>query len=101
MGRKTTRNTNVTSSSNTSGGATATAPRPASTPQQAAPSVKPQAAVVTKPATPARAPAITHEQIAQRAREIWTKRGCKVGQDEQNWLEAEAQLKAELAAKSR
>jgi len=41
----------------------------------------------------------TYEQIAQRAAEIWKKKGCLPGQDEQNWLEAERQLKAELARK--
>lgn len=41
------------------------------------------------------AKAITHEQIAERAKAIWRSKGCKSGQDEQNWLEAEAQLKAE------
>jgi len=38
----------------------------------------------------------THEQIAQRAETIWRKRGRVAGQDEQNWHEAEAQLRAEL-----
>ena len=38
----------------------------------------------------------THEQIAQRAEAIWHKRGRPTGQDEQNWHEAEAQLRAEL-----
>jgi len=37
----------------------------------------------------------THEQIARRAREIWLAKGCPVGQDTQNWLEAEAQLRAQ------
>ena len=37
----------------------------------------------------------THEQIAVRARFIWQAKGCKPGQDEKNWLEAEAQLKRE------
>ncbi len=41
----------------------------------------------------------TYEQIAQRAKEIWTKKGCLPGQDEQNWLEAERQLKAEMAGR--
>jgi hypothetical protein len=40
---------------------------------------------------------ITPEQIAQRAHELWVKNGCKHGQDEQNWLEAERQLKAEMS----
>lgn len=42
---------------------------------------------------------ITREQIAQRAHELWAKSGRKHGHDEQNWLEAERQLKAELAGK--
>lgn len=53
--------------------------------QQAAPTTSPKSAT------------ITHEQIARRAHEIWVKRGRKQGEDRQNWLEAEAQLKAELA----
>ena len=43
------------------------------------------------------ATALTHERIAERARAIWEKNGCKSGEDERNWSEAEAQLKAELA----
>lgn len=39
---------------------------------------------------------LTHEQIAKRAEAIWIQKGRKPGQDEQNWREAEAQLKAEL-----
>jgi hypothetical protein len=41
----------------------------------------------------------THEQVSKRAHDIWVKKGSKPGQDEQNWLEAEAQLRAELARK--
>jgi hypothetical protein len=67
-----------------SGAAVATPPRPATT---SAP----------RPATTSAAP--TYEQISQRAQEIWMKKGCLPGQDEQNWLEAERQLKAELARK--
>ena len=40
----------------------------------------------------------THEQIAQRAEHLWRQGGCLPGRDEQNWREAEAQLKAEAAA---
>ena len=54
-------------------------------------------AVAIRPTT--KGPAPTHEQISRRAHEIWLKRGSKPGQDEQNWLEAEAQLKAEMARK--
>lgn len=71
------------------GGATATAPRPANTRTTAG----------TKSRASAKAAAITRDQISQRAREIWIKNGCKPGQDEQNWHEAERQLKAEKAGK--
>ena len=40
---------------------------------------------------------LTYEQIAERAETIWQASGCLPGRDEQNWCEAEAQLKAELA----
>jgi len=75
---KTPRNT-VPTSTTRSGGATTTL-RP----------VGVQAPATTKPVK------IAREQIAQRAHEIWVKNGCKHGQDEQNWLEAERQLKAEM-----
>jgi hypothetical protein len=42
-------------------------------------------------------PSLSHEQIAERAREIWEQRGCPYGQDREIWLEAEEQLKHELA----
>ncbi len=34
----------------------------------------------------------THEQIAQRAYEIWLRKGRPVGLDVQNWKEAELEL---------
>jgi len=40
--------------------------------------------------------ALSHDQIAARARTIWQAKGCRPGQDVQNWLEAEAQLKSEM-----
>jgi hypothetical protein len=77
---KTPRNT-VTTTTPRSGGATTTTLRPAGMQAPAAVgSVK-----------------ITREQIAKRAHDIWVKNGCKHGQDEQNWLEAERQLKAEAS----
>ena len=76
MGQNKTTRSTVPTSSFGSGGATATAPRPATK--------------VMKP---------THDQIAQRAHEIWVKRGCKPGEDERNWLEAEKQLRAEQASR--
>lgn len=42
------------------------------------------------------ATALTQERIAERARVLWQSRGCRPGEDERNWSEAEAQLKAEL-----
>ena len=76
---KTPRNT-VPMSTTRSGGATTTTLRPAG-------SKTPEAIKMVK---------IAREQIAQRAHDIWVKNGCKHGQDEQNWLEAERQLKAEV-----
>lgn len=82
MAKNTKKTVPTTTCGCSSGTACATAPRPTTT---AAPSTK--------------AGAPSYEQIAQRAQEIWTKKGCLPGQDEQNWLEAERQLKAELARK--
>ena len=42
------------------------------------------------------ATALTHDRIAERARIIWQSSGCRPGEDERNWSEAETQLKAEL-----
>jgi hypothetical protein len=39
---------------------------------------------------------LMHERIAERAWVIWQNRGCSPGEDERNWLEAEAQLREEL-----
>jgi len=39
---------------------------------------------------------LTHDLIAERARTIWLQRGRSVNRDEENWREAEAQLKAEM-----
>ena len=38
----------------------------------------------------------SHEQITERAKAIWAQNGRMAGQDQANWYEAEAQLKAEL-----
>jgi hypothetical protein len=39
---------------------------------------------------------LTQERIAERAKALWLASGCVPGRDEQNWREAEAQLRAEL-----
>ena len=36
----------------------------------------------------------THKVISRRAYEIYVKNGCKEGQSEQNWLQAEEELKS-------
>ena len=80
---KTPRNTVSTNTNIRSGGATGTTVR----------------TTTPKAGTTGKSTKVTHEQIALRAREVWMKRGCRPGQDEQNWLEAERQLKAELGIK--
>lgn len=40
---------------------------------------------------------VPHEKIAQRAYEKWVKRGMQHGRDAQDWMEAEAELRAEMA----
>lgn len=41
----------------------------------------------------------THEQITERAQEIWRQRACPEGRDEEIWLEAERQLTVAADAK--
>lgn len=41
---------------------------------------------------------LTHDLIAERARAIWLERGCSLNQDDENWREAEAQLRTEMGA---
>jgi hypothetical protein len=36
---------------------------------------------------------LTHEDISKRAYEIYVEKGCRQGQSEQNWLQAEQELK--------
>ena len=38
---------------------------------------------------------ISREAIARRAYELWVRQGCRHGWDQQHWLEAEKQLRAE------
>ena len=35
-----------------------------------------------------------HDDIAERAYELWTQRGCPIGSPERDWFEAEEQLRA-------
>lgn len=54
-------------------------------------------AVAERPQAKAQGP--THQQIAQRALEIWMRHGCPPGEDRENWLEAERQLKEEMRSR--
>ena len=40
---------------------------------------------------------VPHEKIAMRAYEKWCHRGCPAGTDQQDWFDAEAELRAEIA----
>ena len=40
---------------------------------------------------------VPHEKIAMRAYEKWCKRGRPHGSDKQDWMEAEAELRAEYS----
>jgi Protein of unknown function (DUF2934) len=52
---------------------------------------------MAQPTTPVKIP---HEKIAMRAFEKWCKRGQPHGTDKQDWLEAEAELRAEILRSS-
>ncbi|MCX5674820.1 MAG: DUF2934 domain-containing protein [Planctomycetota bacterium] len=77
-------------------GAAKTAPvcRPCAAP--CGPSAAVRAVAQNPPAASATAAAPTHEQIAERARSIWTAGGCVPGRDLENWRQAERQLREEL-----
>ena len=51
--------------------------------------------------TKSTSPQPTNDQIAARARRIWRERGSPGGRDLEHWLEAERQLREELAAHAR
>jgi hypothetical protein len=44
-------------------------------------------------------PQIPHDRIAKRAYEKWCQRGCKHGTHQQDWYEAEAEIRAEMSGK--
>jgi hypothetical protein len=54
-------------------------------------------ATPTPPSTTPTTAKIPHEKIAQRAYDKWVKRGRPTGTEVQDWLEAEAELRAENA----
>jgi hypothetical protein len=53
-----------------------------------------------RPAAPAVAIEIPRDKIVARAYEIWIRKGKPHGKDFENWVEAEAELRAEFAANS-
>lgn len=64
---------------------------------QSKPKAAPSKAKTAKPKKPVNhdlTPVITikHHDVASKAYEIWLAKGRPIGQDEQNWLEAEAAL---------
>src|SRR4051812_8836987 len=76
---------------------TAAAPAPVAPPApvaSAAPKPAPAAAAPTPTAAKQEAkPGPTHEQIARRAYEIYTARGADHGRHDDDWLQAERELK--------
>ncbi len=55
-----------------------------------------QDTVLLKSGPALQAVVLTHDLIAERARTIWLERGCSPDRDEENWREAEAQLRTEM-----
>ena len=53
--------------------------------------------VSTPPTPTTNSTKVPHEKIAMRAYEKWCKRGRPHGNDKQDWNEAEAELRMELA----
>ena len=53
-------------------------------------------ASILKPRHALQAVVLTCDLIAERTMAIWLERGCPRDRDEENWREAEAQLKTEL-----
>jgi hypothetical protein len=53
---------------------------------------------VSTPQAPPTTPSVKvpHDKIAMRAYEKWCKRGRPTGTQQQDWLEAEAELRAEM-----
>lgn len=56
----------------------------------------PEPAATPAPVAPVQLP-IPTDKIAARAYEIWVRKGRPHGQDFQNWVDAEAELRAEAA----
>jgi hypothetical protein len=55
-----------------------------------------QAAATMPPAAMTQS-SVSADKVAARAYQKWLQKGCKHGHDRQDWLEAEAEIKAEMA----
>ncbi len=72
-------------------------PQPAARPPAAAPQPPAGKPQPPQPGAPAgQAAPVPHERVAMRAYEKWCQRGCPPGTDEQDWYEAEAEVRAEM-----
>ena len=60
-------------------------------------STPPTAKPVSTPSQTQQQTKIPHDRIAMRAYEKWMKRGCPQGTSVQDWVEAEAELVAEVS----
>ncbi len=61
----------------------------------------PQGTIPPMTPPPLAGAAIPREKIAMRAYEKWLKTGCQHGCDQQHWIEAETELKAEMTRSAR
>jgi Protein of unknown function (DUF2934) len=60
------------------------------------PTARPAAPGTTATPPLAATPPVPRDKIAMRAYDKWLKGGCRHGCDQQHWLEAETELKAEM-----
>src|SRR5437868_4109427 len=80
-------------------GSSTTAPaKAAATGRGVQPEAKPAIPQVSRARVIDSSGAPTHEQIAERAYQIWLIRGMPAGTDAENWFEAEKQLRSALAS---
>jgi len=65
------------------------------------PTTRPTPPTQASPPTSTTSTSVPREKIAMRAYEKWLKSGCRHGCDQQHWLEAEAEIRAEMARSTR
>lgn len=79
--------------------ATATAEAPKTSTKKKSTSRSRKKTTTKKSAKPEIVITMTHDQIAERAYQIWVEKGRPTGTDSENWAEAEAQLRELASAK--